>query len=255
MISKPLALCLAAGVCLHGGRAAAQEEDVDHERVVGHVGVGLLGARLVPSTQPAPQAVLIDAAGNVTVLIEEDDTTVPLFGIRYWFSSRIALELGAGFGVSGGNETRTMPNPDPALSAESEQSASAFAFDVRAGLPVSLAAVKHVDFFLVPEIDVGYSSRTLGDAGTSTGGEPLDLRLTGLVFGAGARLGLELSFGFFDVPELALQAAFGVRYEHRRFAGKIGDAETTIIENRAGTSFDGSPWDIVFGSLGLVYYL
>jgi hypothetical protein len=257
MISKPRAVWLALGLLIVPASAAAQEDDIDHDVVVGHVGIGLLGARLVPSTQPHPTApIVIDAAGNVTVQIEPDDTTVPLFGIRYWFTSRVGLELGAGFGISGGNETRTIPNPDPALGTEDERSApSALAFDVRAGLPISLAAVKHVNFLLIPELDVGYSSRTLAESGTSTTGETLDLHLTGLVFGAGARLGLELSFGFFEVPELSLQAAFGARYEHRRFTGQIGDAETTVIENRAGTSFDGGPWDVVVGCLGLLYYL
>ena len=94
---------------------------------------------------------------------------------------------------------------------------------------------------------------TIPSFSQSTTGDPLDLRLTGFVFGAGGRVGAELSFGFLGVPQLSLQSAWGVRFESRRRKGKIGDAEMTLTDNAVGTSFQGEPWQWLTGSLAVYY--
>jgi hypothetical protein len=106
---------------------------------------------------------------------------------------------------------------------------------------------------VIPELDFGYSSMTIPGFSQSTTGDPLDMRLTGMVFGAGGRVGGELSFGFWGVPNLSIQSSWGLRFESRRRKGKIGDAEMTTNETAVGTSFQGEPWQWLTGSLGLYY--
>jgi hypothetical protein len=64
-----------------------------------------------------------------------------------------------------------------------------------------------------------------------------------------------MSFGFLGVPQLWLQAAWGLRFESRRRSGQIGDAETVRTELSFGSSWYREPWDIFLGGFSLLYYL
>jgi hypothetical protein len=210
----------------------------DHDGHVGSLALGFLGTRFVPAAQPHPTAaVVLTPEGNATVTIEPDEVTVPLFGMRYWINDTVGAELAFGFNVGGGDETIESPNADPTLSQSSERALpSTKAFCGRLGVPLSVFSSTHYNFMLIPELDVGYTSSTLEDFELSTTGEALDLQLSGFVFGVGGRVGAELSFGFIDVPQLSIQSAWGLRFESRRRAGRIGDAETVQKETAFGTS-------------------
>jgi hypothetical protein len=239
--------------------AAAQNDDArtDHEKIVGGVGLGYLGYRNVPAALPHPtEAVLVSPNGNAVVGIEDDNVTVPLFGVRYWFAKPVAMELGVGFAVAGGDETIESPNADPARSITAERTVpDTLAFAARLSVPLSLYDVSHFNFLLIPEIDFGYSRMSFEAFDVSTSGSPLDLSLSGLVFGAGARLGAAVSFGFVDVPQLWLQAAWGLHFESQRRSGEIGDASTTRTQQSFGTSGYREPWDIFLGGFSFLYYL
>ena len=235
--------------------AASTAQPSDHDKSVGTWAVGFLGARQVPQAVAGANAVVIDGNGSATVRIDEGDITVPTFGVRRWFSKRVGFELSLGFNVQSGDVEQDIPNPDPAQSQRVERSTpSTKAFAVRAGLPISVYAAKHLNVLFLPEFDFGLSSQTIEAYNVSTSGDPLNLQLSGMMVGAGARLGAELSFGFIDVPQLSLQSAWGARFEWRQRRGKIGDAEMKVSENAIGTSWFGSPWDIFAGSISLLYY-
>lgn len=230
----------------------------DHDRVhVGSFGIGFQGTRFVPGALPHPvEAVTITPEGGASVTIVPSEVTVPMFGPRYWFTDFVGVDFGIGFNVASGSRVREIPNPDPTLDQRQESATpSTTAVAARLGLPLSVFDVSHFNFMIIPELDLGYSSIRYEAFEVSTAGEPLDLRLDGLLIGAGLRAGAEVSLGFFDVPQLSVQAAFGLRFEHRRRNGRIGDATMTLVENEIGTSSYGAPWDVFAGSLAVLYYL
>jgi len=229
----------------------------DHEaHHVDTIAISYSGLRFVPSVIADPGAVLIDENGSATLTVREDELVVPLFGARYWINDTLGFDLSLGVSHETGDEERDVPNPDPALSTTSTRSTpSTTAFAMRFAVPLSLYSYSHFNFLLIPEIDIGYANATEKAYEASVTGEALDLRLTGFGLGLGARLGGELSFGFIDVPGLALEAAWGVRFESSRRRGAIGDADHRLNSTAVGTSWKREPGRIVVGGLALRYYL
>ncbi len=236
--------------------SASPKPKTDHDEATGSFGAGFLGTRFVPVAQPASVgAVSFDKDGSATLTIVADEMVVPLFGGRYWLTKTVGVELGVGFNVHSGSVTRKIPNPDVNLSRSTEiEAPSTKAFAGRLAVPLSVYATSHLNVMLIPELDVGFSSTSIETFDVSTTGEPLDLELSGFVFGLGGRVGAELSFGFIDVPQLSLQSSWGLRFESRKRSGKIVDAEMALSETAVGTSWHGGPWDILVGSLGVLYY-
>ncbi len=236
--------------------SASDKTKTDHDKVTGSFGAGFLGTRFVPAALPAStSAVSFDGDGSATLTIVGDEVVVPLFGGRYWFTKTLGIELAVGFNVHSGSITREIPNPDANLGRSTDVDApSTNAFAGRLAVPLSVYAASHLNVLLIPELDIGFSSTSIEGFDVSTTGEPLDLQLDGFVFGLGGRVGAELSFGFIDVPQLSLQSSWGLRFESRKRSGKIGDAEMGLSETAVGTSWYGSPWDIIAGSLGVLYY-
>lgn len=235
---------------------AGERGDSDHDGHAGNLGLGFMGARFVPTATggPTPTVVLTDD-GDAIVTIEEDEVTVPIFGARYWINRRFGVDLGFGFNVAGGSVSRQIPNPDPALAHSVEFSTpSTTAIVGHLSLPVSVYSIGHLNVLLLPEMDIGYSTSTVENFELSTTGEWLDLRLGGFSFGAGARVGAEVSWGFIELPQVSLQVSWGVRIEHRRSTGKIGDAEMVIERTQFGTSWYDDPWALFAGNIGVYYY-
>jgi len=229
----------------------------DHASHVGRIALGFAGTRFVPATAPAPvDPVVITDDGDAVLTVDSDEVTVPLFGARYWLNRTVGIDLALGFNVTSGDETREIPNPDPSLGDRVERATpSTTAVAARLAVPLSVWDHAHLNILLMPELDIGYSSMVVQGLEESVSGEALDLQLTGFVFGVGGSVGAELSFGFIGVPELAVESAWGLRFESRRRRGKIGDAEVVRTEMAVGTSFYGDPWDVFLGSFALRYYL
>ena len=237
-------------------KSADQAGPSEHEELSGHFGLGYLGARFVPAaTLGAGKTVIINSQGDAVLDIGVDEVTVPMFGVRYWFGKRVGLDLGLGFNVASGSVSREIPNPDPTLNRSTDDSApSTKAFVGHLALPISVYSIKYLNVLLLPELDVGFSGSTYSNFELSTNGEGLDLKLGGLLVGAGARVGAELSWGFLGLPQVSLQAAFGLRVEYRRQTGTIGDAKEVVSGTEFGTSWYDGPWDTLAGSLGVFYY-
>ncbi|MBW2526700.1 MAG: hypothetical protein JRI23_21130 [Deltaproteobacteria bacterium] len=236
--------------------AGGASDGSDHATHVGSLGLGFMGARFVPAATGGdlPAVVLTDE-GDAVVSIEPDEITVPIFGLRYWVGSSLGVELGVGFNVAGGSVSREIANPDPARTRTVEfATPSTTAVAGHLGVPISLYSVGHLNVLLLPEMDLGYSSSSVESVELSTTGEWLDLQLSGFVFGAGARVGAELGWGFLDLPQVTLQVSWGVRVEYRRSRGRIGDASMTIADTRLGTSWYDDPWQLLAGNIGVYYY-
>lgn len=228
----------------------------DHDARVGRLAIAYHGLRIVPGLALDGSSVAIDSQGSAKLMVTPDDSAVPLFGIRAWFSPRVGLDVSAGLGIERGSVTRVVPNPNPALD-RTEESASArkTTLAARVSLPISLVAGRHHHLLVLPELDLGYSTALVPAFGNSTTGDPLDLRLTGFGFGAGARFAGELHFGFWGVPQLSLQAAFGLRVDVARRRGAIGVAEATHSDVAFGSTASSDPWRLLAGGFSLLYGL
>jgi hypothetical protein len=234
--------------------AAESSSTTDHQRQVGHLSLAFHGVRTIPAAVADGAGISVDGKGSATVAIAPDETSVPTFGVRYWVSETVGVDVGLGFGYETGSVSRYVPNPDPTLDrTEDGSSARRTAFAARLAAPLSVHSGKHYNLMVIPGLDVGYTRTTLPAFRQSTTGDALDLRLTGFVFGVGAQVGTEVSFGFLGVPQLSLQTAWGLRLESRKRTGKIGDAETTLSEVGIGTSFHAEPWQWLTGSLSAFY--
>jgi hypothetical protein len=235
---------------------AGSQGQSDHDALSGHFGLGYLGARFVPAATLAEgKTVVVNAQGDAVLNIGTNAVTVPVFGARYWFGRRLGLDLGLGFNLASGGVARDIPNPDPAQSRTTDDSApSTKAFVGHLAVPISLDSISHLNVLLLPEIDVGVSGSTYTNFEVSTSGEGLDLKFSGLLVGAGARLGAELGWGFIGLPQISLQASFGLRFEYRRRAGTIGDAKMVVSGTEFGTSWYNGPWDTLAGSMAVFYY-
>jgi hypothetical protein len=230
------------------------EPATDHEGRVGHFALAYLGTRIVPGVALDGSTVRIDPTGSATLAITPDESTVPMFGVRYWMSKRLGIDVGLGFGLGSGSFKRVVPNPDPTQDRlEEGDTAGRLSFAGRVGVPVSVHAGRHYNLLVIPELDLAYSRATLPAFRPSTTGEALDLRLTGFGFGAGARIGGELSFGFWGVPQLSLQASWGLRVETEKRTGKVGDAEAGLSGLHLGTTASSDPWKLLSGGFALFY--
>lgn len=187
----------------------------DHALLTGRYGVGAFGAQRIP-----------DGAEGVVA---------PAIGVRRWLDGRgpfsflperwvkdvgVDVAVGLGFELNGGamGDVQT------------------FALALHGGLPLALGGGKHLTFLVVPEVELGFSAGSGGFA------------MLGKIQ---ARAGAELSFGFMNVPELALQGSVGagVRFQH---VDRQGGAAATSF--RLGTTVEGNPWDIFTNSVTAIYY-
>ena len=248
---------VAGALFVTGTASATVTVKSDHEaHHVDTIAIGFAGTNTVPSTMADPGAVVIDGDGSATLTVRAEEIVVPRFGARYWVNETLGFDVSFGISYDAGDEARDVPNADPTLSSTSQQSTpSTTAFAMRFAVPLSVYSYSHFNFIVMPEIDVGYSNASQEAYELSVDGQPLDLGLSGFGLGLGVKIGGELSFGFIDVPGLALEAAWGVRFESARRRGDIGDAEHRINRTSFGTSWSRDPWQILAGGLALRYYL
>jgi len=227
--------------------ASSAEPPSDHSRVVGHVGIGLLGITSLPypggldeDGDPSPRRVL----GST------NSVDAPSFGVRYWFRERVGLDVGVGvaFGSAGGNSFSS-------ASAETPASGDGlFALSLHAGLPLVLFHGRHYKFLAIPEMNLGFA--TGGDDGRSATDLTDDNSYSGFLFEAGGRLGAEIHFGFINLPFLALQISAGlaVRYESRTYENATNAGQTgQRFRLNSGRNFDLE--SILLHGLGLILYL
>ena len=217
-----------------------EEDDVsDHEKVVGHIGVGYLGLTTLPL-----------APGNgipATV-------SAPIIGVRYWLAEKIGLDLGIGLGVTSGSTETINGAVDTTTDAPTVLGAS-----FHGGVPLVFAHQKHYKFLLIPELNVGFAHATFSP--NVLPGQPAqpDITHTGFHLDVGARIGAEIHFGFIGIPSLALQATVGVfaRRDTIKTSSDVNGGTQSASQGTTsfGTSVQSDPWALFANNISAIYYL
>ncbi len=219
--------------------AAAEDAVSDHEKVVGHIGVGYLGFTRLPL-----------AGGNGI----PDHVDAPVVGIRYWLAEKIGLDLGIGFGLTSGSTESVNGGNSQTVDAP-----SVFGATVHGGVPLVFAHEKHYKFLLVPELNVGFAKATFTpNVGPGQPAQP-DISHSGFHLDVGARIGAEIHFGFIGVPALALQASVGafVRRDTVKVSSEPNGGTQSVSKGQTsfGTSVQSDPWALFANNISAIYYL
>ncbi|MDB4943755.1 MAG: hypothetical protein JWP97_3289 [Labilithrix sp.] len=226
------------------GPRRAEEEDPtsDHEKVVGHIGVGYLGLTNLPIATGGTGG--IPARGNVAA---------PVIGVRYWLGEKIGLDLGLGLGVTGGSTEVVSGN-----TTTTTDLAGVFGLSFHGGVPIALAHQKHYKFLVIPELNVGFATQTETPA-ANAGGQAGDITRNGFHLDVGGRVGSEIHFGFIGVPQLSLQATVGLLFARNAWKVKqdVGNQTNSASagETSLGTTVQGDPWAIFVNNISAIYYL
>ena len=219
----------------------------DHEKVVGHLGVGYLGLTQIP---------IGSGGGGGAGGFSHSRATLdaPVLGVRDWLSETMGLDLGLGFTMfSSSNDT---VNNNVTTTTDGP---AAFGVAVHGGVPLAFAYGKHYKFLLVPELNIGYARRGEKQNGNPA---PPDIVRTGLRVDAGARIGTEIQFGFIGIPELALQASVGlnIRYQNWKSHQDAGppvvptERSSSDTQTSIGTTVQADPWALFVNNISAIYY-
>ena len=228
------------------GVKKVEEDDPtsDHEKVVGHFGVGYLGLTNLP----------IGTGGAIaTAAVPRGNVPAPVIGVRYWLSEKLGLDLGIGLGITGGSQEQVNGN-----NTNSQDQAGVFGLAFHGGVPIVLGHQKHYKFLVIPELNVGFATQTEtppANAAANTG----DITRTGFHLDLGARIGTEIHFGFIGVPQLSLQATVGLlaRRDAWKVKQDVGNQTNSaaVSQNSIGTTVQGDPWAIFVNNISAIYYL
>jgi hypothetical protein len=214
----------------------------DHEKVIGRFAVGYMGVTQLPI-----------GGGTAAQNVRQDTVAAPILGIRYWLNPRVGLDLGLGIAlqsssaeVEQNNTTTTTDGP------------AIFGGAIHGGVPIALSTGKHYTFQVVPELNLGVTSRTDKFNGANP---PPDLKHSGFRADLGARVGAEIHFGFIGVPELALQATVGLYFSRQVWKnsqdsgqGVPAPLSSSIGASSLSTNVQSDPWAIFTNNISALYY-
>ena len=217
-----------------------EEDDVsDHEKVVGHVGVGYLGLTTLP----------LAGGNNIPTSV-----SAPIIGVRYWLAEKIGLDLGIGFGMTSGSTESVNGGQSNTVDAPTVLGAA-----FHGGVPLVFAHQKHYKFLLVPELNVGFAHATFTPNVAPGAPAQPDVTHTGFLLDIGARVGAEIHFGFIGIPSLALQATVGafVRRESTKVSSEPNGGTQSVSTGvtKFGTSVQSDPWALFANNISAIYYL
>jgi hypothetical protein len=225
-----------------GGAAKKEDDDPtsDHEKVVGHFGVGYLGVSDLP---------IAAAGGGIPA---RGSVSAPVIGVRYWLNEKLGLDLGLGFAMSTGS---TELAPAGAASTTTDLG-SRFGLALHGGVPLVFAHQKHFTFLLIPELNVGFTNQSNE---TGQGAATVKTTLSGFRLDLGARIGSEIHFGFIGIPQLALQATVGayVKREAWKATSEVSGNSSSASQGATafGTSVQSDPWALFTNNISAIYYL
>ncbi len=211
----------------------------DHDKVVGSLGVGLLGSLQVRNLQPGSFA---DAPLNIAII-----------GARYWLTDQFGLQVGAGFNTISGTLKDDIPgNVDV-------ETPTLWGVGGHVGVPISIYDDKHYNFLIIPEANLGYSTGRTKD-NPNLGGDQ-GIEQSAWLVGVGAKIGAEVQFGFIDIPMLSLQGTIGAQLNYRwAETESVETAGGNRVVTRAKWSLQGEtlsyddPWDLFTSSIAALYY-
>ena len=228
------------------GAKKAEDDDPtsDHEKVVGHFGVGYLGLTNLPIGTGGAIAAAAVPRGNVPA---------PVIGVRYWLSEKLGIDAGIGLGITGGSQEQVTGN-----NTNSQDQAGVFGLAFHGGVPLVLGHQKHYKFLLIPELNVGFATQT--ETPPANGAANVgDITRTGFHLDLGARIGTEIHFGFIGVPQLSLQATVGLlaRRDAWKVKQDVGNQtnSASVGETAFGTTVQGEPWAVFVNNISAIYYL
>ncbi|MFO0678223.1 MAG: hypothetical protein U0169_16930 [Polyangiaceae bacterium] len=217
----------------------------DHEKFTGHFGVTYFGVSQVPV-----------ANGNPATLTQST-VNAPVIGLRHWFRREFGLDVGVGLGFGSGSRETQTGNTQTTVDAP-----SVFAMMFHAGVPIAVAQGKHYTFEIIPEMNLGFATRTVKFP-AGAGAQP-DITHSGFRFDVGARVGSEIHFGFIGIPELALQASIGLGVSRQTIKVSQDGGAGAFAAGQGGsqslgsTSFqstvNGEPWAIFANNISAIYY-
>lgn len=166
-------------------------------------------------------------------------TTAPLGPFRNW-----GLDLGVGL-----NYTRSSITQPQTGTLTTSDGPSTSGFGLHAGLPLAITLHKHAVFELVPEVDVIWAKETI-PALTGTVITTYD----GWSARVGARAGFEIFFGFIGLPQLAIEASLGARFNYDSVSSSVGSIERSTRSWGFSTLRGNEPWSIFSGAVAAMYH-
>ncbi len=251
-----------------GGSITDTSGATDHSQVVGHMGLRYFGTTTM--------AVLGGAGGglpgyagtqnNLTIGspsgamgVTGGNATLHTVGARYWLSNGLGIEGGLSIGFSSGSSSVTVPTTMGTNTTNTDVP-NFFGIGLQVGLPIMLAESKHLSINLSPLLGFHFatSSITTGNTATTTvdnSGRSFQLTL-------GANAAAELQFGFIGIPQLALQAQFGLQLRYTSATLESVPRATQLPSTATQGSFglgttvgpNYSLGDILSGAISVIYY-
>jgi hypothetical protein len=219
--------------------ASAEKDDngiSDHDKVVRKFAIGYLGFSRLPLAG--------ETAGTFRGSLD-----TPVIGARYWMSEKLGIDVGLGFGTTFGGSTSKNNNVETTTS-----SPAALGVAVHGGVPLVLGHHKHYKLLVIPELNFGFTTRSVEQANQPT------VHLGGWRLDVGARAGAEIHFGFIGVPQLSLQGTVGLAFQHQTWSasrdafGTTTESSQSTSQNGIGTSLQSDPWALFTNNISALYY-
>lgn len=208
--------------------ATADQGGNDHDKWVGHLGIGWYGVSEIP----------VGALSNTA--------SAPAIGVRYWLDKNLGIDAALGFATASSSSTAFAKGQSDVVT----DGPSTTAFLLHGGLPLSLYSEKHYTLLVIPELNFGIGSGTVK---STTPGGP-DTKLAGMRFDLGARAGAEIHFGFMGIPALALEGSVGLFFTTQSAKTDTDGNGTKQAATTIGTTSFNSPWDFFRSSVAARYY-
>jgi hypothetical protein len=220
------------------------DERPDHDRVVGRLGVSWFGVSTIPMGMGAPSG----TADNPSLMVSAPITiNAPALGIRWWFNQTLGIDVGLGFGYSGGSTTDTT-----GTTSTSTSKLGAFGMLIHGGVPLSLATGKHISLQITPETNLGFAHASVSPTAPMSGLPSAGLN--GFRFDLGARIGGEVQFGFIGIPELSLEGSIGAFFTYQSTGVSAGPASHNDSSVGLTTASFNNPWDFFASVVRARYY-
>ncbi|MEM1417579.1 MAG: hypothetical protein AAGH15_21965 [Myxococcota bacterium] len=233
--------------------APAPPAEDDHVFAVGKIGLSFFGVdevRLSPNPPP-------DAEGPGGFLFNLSEPLVvraPVVGIRYWLSESIGIDAGIGIGVRSREDVNNLAFLDGGRgAAQFDGLDGVFALRVQAGVPISLKTYPHFNFLFIPEVGFSFGQATAIDADNPA--QDIDFQNIGFDFNA--RVGGEIQFGFWGLPNLSLQATIGLGFAYQQLSA----TDSQAADSRLAVDVETTEWslqtianDIFNGTIRVLYY-